>query len=155
MVTLIPANKLEPQWHDIKLADGVQIRLKARRPTPSQVLNDLAIKANDATGDYTLRRISLLIVDWEGVVEEGTGQPVPYSFDNLVHLLTQIPSAIWAVSNLVSDVMHGLTETDRKNWQTPPVNGGTTTPGDHLTSSGSSDYQTSASGESPSVTVTD
>lgn len=155
MVTLIPASKLEPQWHDVELATQVTIRLKIKRPTPRQVLDELASKTGEGTSDYTLRRISLLIVDWDGVLEEATGQPVPYSFDNLVHLLTQIPSSIWAVSNLISNVMHGIPETERKNSPTPPANGGTTTHDDPQTSSGSSDYQTSASAANQSAITTD
>lgn len=153
MVTLIPKDKLEPQWHTVTIANGQTIRLKIKRPTPADVLTKLSSTEAESAADYTLRRISLLIVDWDGVNEESTGEPVPYSFDTLVQLLTQIPSAIWAVSNVVSSVMNGLSETERKNSLTPPANGGTTTPADPQTSSGSSDYQTTASDANPFVTA--
>lgn len=154
MVTLIPKDKLEPQWHTVAIANGQTIRLKIKRPTPADVLTKLASTDSESAADYTLRRINLLIVDWDGVNEESTGQPVPYTFDTLVQLLTQIPSAIWAVSNAVNSVMHGLSETERKNSPTPPADGGTITPVDPLNSSGSSDYQMTACDEKRSVTAT-
>lgn len=160
MVKLIPPERLAPRWQVLQLDADNSCQLLVARPTAEQCVTGLASPPDESVGAYQMRLARLLILDWSDVTEEIVTPdgpqvvPVAYSFDSLCRLVSQFPQSIWRLLDIVTTATVGLSETDQKNWPTPPANGGTTTPADALTSSGSSDYGTIVEDEKRSEPAT-
>ena len=160
MVKLIPPDRLAPRWQVLQLDSDNSCNLLVARLTAEQCVTGLASPPDESTGAYQMRLARLLILDWSDVTEEIATEagvrvvPVAYSFDALCRLISQFPQSIWKLLDIVTTATIGLSETDQKNWPTPPANGGTTTPADALTSSGSSDYGTIVEDEKRSEPAT-
>lgn len=157
MVKLLAKEHLAPRWHVLQLDANNSCGLLIGRLTADQCVTALASPPGESSGEYQMRLAQLLILDWSDVTEEVPTEiglqtvPVAYSFDALCRLICQFPQSIWKLIDIVTKATEGMSETDQKNWPTPPENGGTITPDDAQTSSGSSDSGMSADEEKNSV----
>lgn len=150
-VTLNRAYQQQKRWVPLILVtagpgrDEVSCELHVRRPSFAEQIAAKAdeelqymrlrgVESPDAVQQIMLEhqrnRIRLAIVDWRGVSSEpdsstGLTVDVPYSVSMLELLCSQYPQGLSKLEEIINDVLITFPGDLEKNWQTPPVAGGT------------------------------
>lgn len=115
-------------WKPIKLSEGSVLELCLKRPDFKDQVASLATRS---VADQYRMRVTRTVVDWRGVEDfSDPPQPVPYSADALLQLITTYPQSLHQIDRALTELWYVLPEDLEKNWPTPPANGGTTTNGE-------------------------
>lgn len=120
MITFIPPSLTELIWKEIELAPGESIEIAIKRPTLDEQLSTLEESVGHTVQSFQLRS---RIVDWRGV-QDPAGKPVVFSWEMLGALCASYPNALWDLLLAVRELSTPRGD-DEKNFETPPVAGGT------------------------------
>lgn len=105
-------------WESVNLGEAGSFEVFVGRPKWGEMLAD-----SESFQGFAESRIRAVITDWRGLVDE-SGEPVPFTHENLIQLCESHPLAFQRLAALASGMFFSVGESDRKNSE-PPSNGST------------------------------